>query len=107
MQPVIEKIYQNTLSDNEKFKAMFMDDANYDYFVFAWTENDNILYLGYGKEQDYLNHMPDISADMETATVSFPYKDLTEKEAYVLSRYEQIKIERFGLKKLTDIGVLT
>ena len=30
-----------------------------------------------------------------------------EKEAFVLSKYEKIKIENFGMNKLSDIGVLT
>lgn len=112
MQPVIEKIYQNTLSDAEKFKATFLEDINNEYYIYAWVTKDIILYLDYGKGEDYLVHKPDLPADDETATdteikVAFPYNELTEKEAYVLSRYEKIKMDKFGYEKITDIGVLT
>lgn len=113
MQPIIEKIYQNSISDAEKFKAMFLDDTRKEYYVYAWVQNNIILYLGYGKDTEYLDHKPKLEDGVEAATTeisltaAFPYKDLTEKEAFVLSKYEKIKIENFGMNKLSDIGVLT
>ena len=68
MQPVIEKIYQNTLSDAEKFKATFLEDINNEYYIYAWVTKDIILYLDYGKGEDYLVHKPDLPANEETAT---------------------------------------
>ena len=113
MQPIIEKIYQNSISDTEKFKAMFLDDTKNEYYIYAWVQDNIILYLDYGKDIEYLDHKPKLEANNETATaensltVAFPYKDRTEKEAFVLSKYEKIKIENFGMNKLSDIGVLT
>ena len=89
---------------------MFLNDTENEYYVYAWTNNGTILYLDYGKDDDYLTHKPDLKEkegiEIE-ANATFPYKDLTEKEAFILSRYEKIKMEKFGYTKITDIGVLT
>ena len=47
MLPILEKVLQNTLSNEQKLKALFMRDDEPNYYLYAWIENDEVINLGY------------------------------------------------------------
>lgn len=107
MQPVITKILANKiLTEEECLMAALMEDNENekDYRVFAWAINDKVLQFGYGTSGTHLNYKPTGYAD-NILKVHFPYTELTEKEAYILCRYEMTKFKKFNYENLSAIGV--
>lgn len=75
MQPILEKVLQNTLSNEQKLKALFMRDDEPNYYLYAWIENDEVINLGYGKDTDYCEHKPNENTleGLLHPVCSFPY----------------------------------
>ena len=109
MQPILKKVLQNTLSNEQKLKALFMRDDEPNYYLYAWIENDEVIKLGYGKDTDYCEHKPNENTleGLLHPVCLFPYEGLTEKEAYVLYIYESNKFQRLGYKNMDDFGLWT
>ena len=104
MQPIIKKIFNEILNPEEQITSLLMEDNLNDYYVFAWIKDNELLQLGYGKADAYLSYKPSISQD-ENISVIFPYENLTEKESYILFRYEKTKFKMFDLKNIKYFGI--
>lgn len=91
------------MTDEDRITALLMEDDEKEYNVFVWTVNENIIQFGYGKEGRHLSYKPEGHSD-ESLHVYFPYTDLTEKEAYILFRYEKNKFKKFGFTNVNKLG---
>lgn len=111
MQKIIQRILIESLSDEEKIIAALMEEKEKEYYVFAWYFQEKIIRLGYGKERSYLSYKPETIPDRfemdknSSLDICFPYKNLSEKEAYVLFRYEKNKMGKLGTTSISEMGL--
>ena len=80
-----------------------MEEDEKNYYVFVWTVDEEVVQFGYGKDSSHLAYKPDGYPDAKLKAL-FPYTDLTEKEAFVLFRYEKNKFKKFRFTTTDRLG---
>ena len=101
MQAPIEEIIKKRKIDPEDILwSVILDDTKKEFYVFAWVVNDEIVLIDYGSGDSYMSQKPNIGK----ADVIYPYTELTEREAYILSKYEIFKFKQLNLKTVNDFG---